>query len=172
MTQQGQGLPRPRPACPPLASAPVAHQAAARRLSLMTHRQLTLVAIRFCLSQPACPVSGLPFSRPPLILASRLTWVFRVFNSDLLPVLTLCWDKTLDFPFLCVLQLCFPSCLHVPTLPGNWQASLQQKFLSREGCPVSVHYFQVAFSAVESSVVKLDQCLALVTEEPKYFNIK
>lgn len=113
--------------------------------------------------------------RPPsLISASHFTWGFRVFNSDLLQILTLCSDKTLDFPFPCVLQLCFPSCHHIPPSLATDKPHCNRNFSLERGvqCPlclmVSIHYFQVAFSAVEPSITKLDQGLPLDIKEAKY----
>lgn len=66
--------------------------------------------LTFCSSRPLALILALC----PNCFASHLILISRGFNSHLLSVRTLCWDRTLDFSFLCVLQLCFLSCLHAP----------------------------------------------------------
>lgn len=106
----------------PWPSDPGAHQATDHLLSPVTALWASSWWPRVSLSRPAHPVPDLLFSQAsiadfvssPKSSAFHLTLIFSVFNSDLLPVPTLWWDKTLDFPFLCVFQLCFLSCLHAP----------------------------------------------------------
>lgn len=106
----------------PWPSDPGGHQAPDHLLSLGTTLGASSRWPCVSLSWPARPVPDLLFSQDfiadfifsPKPSASHLTLIFSVFNSDLLPVLALCWDKSLDFPFLRVFQLCFPSCLHAP----------------------------------------------------------
>lgn len=111
------------PACPPLALRPCGSPGYRPPAEPHSHTMGFLwLAICFSLmtSLPHFWPSALPGLHlwfcflTQIFFAFHLTLIFSVFNLGLLPVLTLCWDKTLDVPFPCVFQLCFLSCLHAP----------------------------------------------------------